>query len=201
MAQLQLELLGGFRLLDEAGEEIPIRSRKLRGLIGCLALAPDRRHEREMLANLLWGDRFEAQARQSLRQALTTLRKRLGQIGAEALRTDDETVALSGAAVRCDAVEFERLARKASLEDAAAAYGGDLLEGLSVRSEPFEIWLAEERARLRNLAYDVWERLGERRLEEGDAAAAIEAGKQLVMVEPFREPGHRLLMRAYLVAG
>ncbi len=201
MPKLALKLLGGFELRDGASREVPIRSRKLRGLIGYLALQPDQRHEREMLASLLWGDRFEAQARQSLRQALLMLRKRLGDRGADAVRADEETVSLSGATVQIDVATFERLAKEGKLAEAAAAYTGELLDGLSVRSEPFEAWLVVERTRLHDLAYQVWERLGDDRLALGDAPAAIDAGKRLIALEPFRESGQRLLMRAYHRAG
>ena len=201
MPELTLKLLGGFELRDGAGAEIPVRAKKLRGLIGYLALNPDRRHGREMLASLLWGDRFEAQARQSLRQALLALRKHLAEWAPDAVQADDETVSLAGARIRVDATEFERLAKTGELEAAATAYGGELLDGLGVRSEPFDTWLAEERARLHDLACDVWERLGERRLRDGEPKAAIEAGKHLVALDPLREPGHRSLMRAYAGAG
>lgn len=201
MAQMRLQLLGGFRLFDRAGEVVQLRSRKLRGLIAYLVLNPDHHHEREKLANLLWGDRLDVQARQSLRQALWTLRKRLGNTGTVFVQADDQTVWISEMAVVVDVAHFERFAREGRLDDAVTAYGGDLLEGLSIRSEPFESWLAQERTRLRTLAGDVWERLSARRLETGDVDGAIESAKQLVAMEPFREPGHRILMRAYATVG
>jgi TolB-like protein len=201
MPGLQLKLLGGFELLDIAGTEIRIGSKKVRGLIGYLALNPDRRHGRGTLANLLWGDRFEAQARQSLRQALLTLRKLLADLAPDALRTDGDAVSLCGAAIRTDVFEFERLVRERNLEDAARAYTGDLIDGLEVLSSPFDTWLAEERVRLRDLACEAWEALGVHRLQEGETKAAIDAGKRLIALDPLCEPGHRLLMRAYVMAG
>ena len=77
MPSLELQVLGRFRLVEPDGREIVIRSRKLQGLIAFLALAPDR-CDRVRLATLLWGDRLDGQARQSLRQALVMLRKALG---------------------------------------------------------------------------------------------------------------------------
>ena len=201
MLELQLKLLGGFALRDRAGAELAVRSKKVRGLIAYLALNPDRRHEREMVSSLLWGDRFEAQARQSLRQALLALRKDVGSGTSEVFQIDEETLSLPADAVRVDATEFERLARDGNLEDAARAYDGDLREGLSVRSEPFDTWLAEERARLHEIACEVWATLGDRRLQDGNAEAAIEAGRHLVSLDPLRESGHRSLIKAYAGAG
>ena len=201
MAELRLELLGKFALRDQAGAEIAVKSRKIRALLGFLALNADRRHEREMLANFLWGDRFDTQARQSLRQALLILRQLFGERAPDMLEIDDEAVLLKTAAVQTDVLDFENHARSGELEPACAAYRGDLLGGLEVRSEPFERWLNQERARLHDLACEVWEKLGAERLESDEATGAIEAAKQLVTLDPVRESGHRLLIRAYAGAG
>lgn len=201
MTALRLKLLGGFELRDSAGHEVVTRSRKLQGLIAYLAIHLDRPHGRDALASLLWGDRFEAQARQSLRQALMAFRRLPGIEIAAALETDDETVALNAGAIAVDAVEFERLARNGDPEQAAAMYGGDFLAAIDIRSEPFEAWIADERTRLRDLACEVWERLAERNLSKGDADAAVGAAKRLSSLDPLREPGQRLLMRAYVRAG
>ncbi|MCZ6868240.1 MAG: BTAD domain-containing putative transcriptional regulator, partial [Gammaproteobacteria bacterium] len=196
----ELKLLGGVKLLDAAGTEITLRSRKVRALIAYLALggAP---HGRDNLATLLWGDRLDAQARQSLRQALLTLRKWLGDSADSVVQSDDKSVALNTAEIRIDAVQFEELAHSGSLEAAAAIYDGDLAEGLNEISEPFDDWLAAERLRLHELAGDVWTRLGEQRLQASNFDSAIDAGRRLVAMDPLGEPGHRLLMSAYSAAG
>ena len=201
MTAFRLKLLGEFSLRDAGGGEIAVKSRKVRALIGYLALNPGRRHERETLASFLWGDRFDAQARQSLRQALLTVRQLMGARAADVLAIDNETITLDGAALGSDIVEFETHAQRGELEAACALYLGELLQGLQVRSQPFESWLGGERTRLHGLACEVWEKLGTARLEEGDVEAAIEAGTQLAALDPFRESGHRLLMRSFAKAG
>ncbi|MGH6621665.1 MAG: BTAD domain-containing putative transcriptional regulator, partial [Alphaproteobacteria bacterium] len=198
---MRLNLLGGFELRDGAGDEIVVRSRKLQGLIAYLALHLDRRHGREALAGLLWGDRIDAQARQSLRQALTAFRKLPGIETAGALDADDDTVALNPGAIAVDAVEFERHAHSGNLEHAAALYIGDFLAAFNMRSEPFDAWIADERTRLRDLACEVRERLADGKLGESDANAAVDAAKRLVSLDPVRERSQRLLMRAYARAG
>jgi TolB-like protein/Tfp pilus assembly protein PilF len=201
MTTLRLKLFGGFELRDGDGNEIVVRNRKLQGLIAYLAAGPDRRHGRDALASLLWGDRLDAQARQSLRQALTAFRQLPGVDAAAALHADDDAVALDADAVSVDAVAFERLARDGEFERAAALYGGDFLAGLDMRSEPFDAWAADERGRLRDLACEVWEGLAERKLGDGDAEGAADAAKRAVTFDPLRESGQRLLMRAYVRAG
>src|SRR5436190_14325761 len=68
MAVLKLQLLGGFKMMREAGREIVISARKGRALLAMLAVSPSGSVSREKLAALLWSDRGEEQARSSLRQ-------------------------------------------------------------------------------------------------------------------------------------
>ncbi|MDP6346587.1 MAG: BTAD domain-containing putative transcriptional regulator [Alphaproteobacteria bacterium] len=197
---LKLELLGGFRLSD-AGVEIPLRSRKARGLLAYLALDPDRVFPREHLANLLWDDRMDAQARQSLRQALTTLRQRLADHTPELLLSDHDSVSLTGAAVDVDVMNFRQALREDRLADAADHYQGNLLDGLGSLAETFDAWLTDESRRLRHQACEACEGLAAEQLAQGDAEAALAAGERAVALDPLRESTHRLLMQAYLKAG
>jgi DNA-binding SARP family transcriptional activator len=77
MASLQLTLFGGFRACSARGEELEFSRRKAMLLLACLALRPGEPQTREKMIGLLWSDCGDAQARGSLRQALTTLRKTL----------------------------------------------------------------------------------------------------------------------------
>jgi hypothetical protein len=64
-------------LLVSPGTGLTITSKKARALLAYLALRPGQRHSRDHVAGLLWGDVDEAQARQSLRQTLLSLRRAL----------------------------------------------------------------------------------------------------------------------------
>jgi DNA-binding SARP family transcriptional activator len=57
---------------------VRLHSAKTLALLAFLTLEPDTSHSREKLAALLWGDSPESRARQSLRQALYSLRRALG---------------------------------------------------------------------------------------------------------------------------
>lgn len=201
MPAFELNILGGFEVLDENGTEISIRSRKLRALVAYLALDPDRRHEREVLAGLLWGDRLDAQARQSLRQALLSLRTRFGDKASDLLDSDSQTVTWNSAACRVDVAAFEGFAAQGDLEAAVRIYRGALLAGLNVASEPFAAWLTNKRLQLNEQACDCLHRLGMRLLDAGDQEAALAAAKRVIDLDEMREPGHRLLMSAYAAAG
>ena len=80
---------------------------------------------------LLWSNRGDEQARSSLRQALSGLRKELGDIGAGALKVTDEWLALDPGLV---AVE------PATPDDV-------LLSGLHISDPAFDEWLRDERLR------------------------------------------------------
>src|SRR5262245_32244473 len=108
MATLKLRLLGRFEVRDGTGREIAVSARKNRGLLAVLGLAPS--ISREQLASLLWSDRGDAQARNSLRQALASLRKDLAGIDPSPLANDDEKISLDHDVIDVDAVLFRKAA-------------------------------------------------------------------------------------------
>ena len=95
MANLDVRLLGGFEARFDSGQKIALSTRKAEALLAYLALAPGRARSRDQLAGLLWSDRAEAQAKSSLRQALTALRRGLQENGSLVLATEGESVKLA----------------------------------------------------------------------------------------------------------
>ena len=128
---LHLSLCGGFFASSGEGAEIAIKSKKARALLAYLALSPRKVRSREEIMALLWSDRGEDQARASLRQVLTALRKDLGDQAAACLIASKETIALDP-----DRVTIE-----------AGGNGEALLAGLLVHDPAFEDWLRDERLR------------------------------------------------------
>jgi DNA-binding SARP family transcriptional activator len=76
MSNLRLNVLGNFEALIVSGDVVSLPTRKAEVLLTYLALAPGQPHSREKLFNLLWSDRGEEQARNSLRQCLNAIKKR-----------------------------------------------------------------------------------------------------------------------------
>src|SRR5450432_1559396 len=101
MDRLTVRLLGGFQLHAGAGDALCLRGRKEQALLACLAHEPGRRHRRDALAELLWGDRPEGRGGASVRQALSSLRRTLGQAGT-ALAVDGPLVWLDPGRVEVD---------------------------------------------------------------------------------------------------
>jgi TolB-like protein len=133
---LRLSIFGRFRAADALGNEIPIKSKKARALLAYLALPPGKERSREEVMALLWSERGDEQARSSLRQALSGLRKELGEGAVGALKVTDEWLALDPGLV---AVE------PASPDDV-------LLSGLHISDPAFDEWLRDERLRHEDVA-------------------------------------------------
>lgn len=127
---LRLTLFGRFALSDDSGKEIPLTSRRGKVLLAYLARSPGLARSREEIMALLWSERAEAQARGSLRQVLTGLRRELGS-QAKALYADNERVALVP-----EQIEIARID------------GAEFLSGFHLNDPAFEDWLRDERLRL-----------------------------------------------------
>lgn len=139
----RIELLGGVRLSRD-GAPLPLpRTQKAAALLAFLALRP-REHARDELADLFWPDApsFD-DARASLRNALSLLRRTLGD---GLLRVEGRrAVSLTPGASSCDAPEFESAVRAKDWAGARRLWGGPLLPGF------WDEWAAEERERLNDL--------------------------------------------------
>lgn len=129
--RLTLSLFGPFAAeLD--GKNLRIASRRSRAMLAMLALAPKAAVGRDRLAATLWPDRPEEQARASLRQELSSLRRALGSA------TD-----IISADATCVRLQSDALSRRYG-----APSDGEFLEDLDLKSEPFEDWKREEAGRL-----------------------------------------------------
>ncbi len=107
------------------------------------------------MAALLWSDRGEPQANNSLSQAVSAIRKALAGVTPSPLIVEPDSLKIEGSAVTVDALAFDALSRSDDLGDldrAEGIYRGELLEGIGVRDPTFEDWLEFERRRLHALA-------------------------------------------------
>src|SRR5262245_34052214 len=202
MMRLDLTLLGGFRARLDPGPTLALPTRKAQALLAYLASPPGRAHGRDKLASLRWGGICQPQARASLRQALTALRKALG--ASTGLQVDAETVGLDPESVTVDTQVFETLVKSAApadLDQAAALYQGDLLAGLALDEAPFEEWLLAERERLRELAMEALAKLLAHHRQSGATEAAVQTALKLLALDPLQEAVHRVLMRLYTQLG
>ncbi len=200
MANLEIRMLGGFEARLDGGQMISSATRKTDALLAYLALSQGKPKSRDHLSGLLWSDRAEGQARSSLRQSLSALRRVLRDKNKAILQVDGETVSLAATSLEVDVIEFETLAAESSAGNLGLAdklYQGQLLDGLKVRDPVFNDWLDAERFRLDNLAIDVLEQLLAILLKDRNTEAAIAAAQRLIARDPLRESAYRTLMRLY----
>lgn len=204
MDKLSIRLFGQVEVVGGGGMLVPLRGRKQQALLVYLALNIDRTPSREKLATMFWGDRFDAQARQSLRQAASRLRMTMTNGKIPILLTEGDHIGLNLEAVEIDAREFERQAADGSPKALAAAaylYKDVLADGLRLKEAIFDDWIGFERSRLQEIACDVLLRLANQQADARETQAAIETGRRLIGLDPTNEAGHRLLMRIHAENG
>jgi adenylate cyclase len=195
---LHIGVLGEFSAYDEAGRWVAITSKKNRALLTVLALSPRLSTSRELLANLLWGDRDDKHSRSSLRQSLAILRKELSETAA--LVISDDAISLVAERTRIDVLEFLQLVKASdavSLQRAAELYQGNLLSGIAIPDPEFDDWLRGERQRLRELVEEVLTKLLTLSLATGDQARATAAAQRLLALDPLCEVACRALMQIH----
>lgn len=206
MAVLHLDLLGDFRMRSESGALINLTAKKSQAMLAYLGVKPGQVVSRDKMAGLLWSSTATEQARQSLRQTLSSLRKELAQISPDRklLVEESDFLSLDAALVRVDAAEFERAAAgadEAALKWAVELYRGDFMEGFELDEERFDQWVIAERDRLHRAALRVHAQLVELLWGTGDRDGAIATAQQSLRIDPLQESVHRTLMRLYMESG
>src|SRR5690242_13059665 len=148
MTTLRLELLGDFRFVAGGGL-VTISARKAQALMAYLAVKPAQLVSRDKIASLLWGSFGPEQARQSLRQMLSTLRRELKAIADDPILVEEnDFLALDAKHVSCDVVDFESAVAagtEESLKHAIECYTGDFLEGFELDEDRYDQWVLGER--------------------------------------------------------
>lgn len=205
MAVLHLELLGDFRLRTESGSLITISARKSQAMLAYLGVKPAQLVSRDKMAGLLWSSTAPEQARQSLRQTLSTLRRELAAVSPQKILLEEgDFLSLGASVVHCDVVEFETLVATGTaeaLDPATRLYGGDFLEGFQIDEEKFDQWVLAERDRLHRMALRAHAQLVEQLARSGSIDEAVAMAQQSLRVDPLQESMHRTLMKLYQQSG
>src|SRR5437899_11409325 len=96
---------------SDSGSLVTISAKKSQALLAYLGVKPSQRVSREKIATLLWSSTGPDQARQSLRQTLSTLRKELAQICAseKILVEEHDLLGLDESLVECGVAACEAL--------------------------------------------------------------------------------------------
>lgn len=204
MHLIELKLFAGFQLLNQQGETLSGISRKAKALLAWLALNPDKEYPREKLAGILWPDSNEMQARHSLRQALSSLRKILPS-DAKLLQTTKDWILLDGNQIKLDVQHFNQALKRADLESldkAITLYQGTLLEGCNPKSDSFDDWLFDYRNNYRELAISALDKrlsilLDNNNDENNHDEAIIHYANKLIRINELQETAYQALIITY----
>ncbi|HMA40539.1 MAG TPA: AAA family ATPase [Gemmatimonadales bacterium] len=197
---IDASLLGPVQISVDGGAPPPeLLWRRNLALLIYLACSPKRSRTREHLTGLLWPDKAEEKARQSLREALSKIRAAVGDEGVE---TAGDQVRLAAGAVTLDTDRFQALAAAGDWENAAALVSGPFLEGFAVPGAgAFEEWLSAERREWNARGMSGLLRVAQVKLDGGDLEAALSAARRAVAMASDAEAAVAMLMRALALAG
>jgi adenylate cyclase len=138
---------------------------------------------RDRLMALLWPDADEARARNSLKQTVHLIRRRLGAqdviLGVTELRLNPERI-------ESDVGAFTTAVRQGEMRTAVALYGGPFLDGVHVDDAgELERWVEERRTELGRQYLDAVERLAVDAEGAGDPVEAASWWRRLQAADPL----------------
>ena len=199
---ISINLLGS-PTLHRNGEPAKLYSAKVWALITYLVLHPNQAHSREWMAGLLWGETSDKKARASLRQALYSIKKSLGDSSDDLLIVERDSVLLHAShEVRVDAVELLQAYANQQYERAVELYRGMLLDGVRLTDcEEYESWLFLQRHDIEQKFITALRKSAQQLVQHSAIDKALPYAQKLMQSDPLNEEGYRLLMRIHAMQG
>lgn len=198
---ISLRLLGPIQIEQDGKVIQGFKSRKVMALLAYLVRqqsAVPRNH----LADLFWRDKVEATGRANLSSALYNLSHLLP----DCLKADRHIVRFEPCNnFQIDVFGFEELVAQGGVEaltQAAALYRGEFGSDLYLNDCPdFEIWLVREREYWSQQVTRILTTLVTHFATGGQYERGLHVARRLLAIEPWREDGHRYLMRLLALSG
>lgn len=174
MIEIRLLGVGEINAGEGMNPDAMLAQPKRLAVLSILALPkPGSMHRRDALRDLFWPDVDIEHSRMALRQALSHIRRALGNDVITKRGADD--VGLNPALVWCDVAAFESELDRENWAKGVELYGGELLEGLILPNAPeLTRWLDAERHRLAGRYAFALEELANAATESGNTRAAVE---------------------------
>lgn len=194
--RLVVRCLGRFRLENQHGDQLQLRTRKARAVLAALALC-GRPMSRDALADLLWSDRGEVQARSSLRQTIFELQhfesgaSPILVAGRDDLSARQDHLVTDIDLVRLAAIEGDWPRLLALLADSEQG----LLTDLDGLDQEFDDWLRHERAQEPARTLTTAVAAAERCMAEAGPRAALDLVSEILRLDPVNEEATRLALR------
>ena len=189
-----LRTFGGFDVAVEAhGMGTGLRPR-ITALLALLIGHGPRGISRDKILAYLWPESDTDHARNSLKQALFSLRHAFSD---SVILWGPCLLRLNPVVVEVDLWLFQSAIEKGQETTAVSLYHGPFLDGFYVSGLPeFERWAELERQRLAALHADALKTLATRAEDAADWPAAVALWRRLTEAEPFSTPAVLGLMRA-----
>lgn len=192
---IHLRILGSVELQSADGHEIRavLAQPKRLALLAYLAASrPGGFHRRDQLVELFWPELDAPHARNALSQAISHLRRALGDV---LVARGVEEIGVDLRAIWCDVNHLRSAIEHEDYEKALSLYRGDLLIGFFADAAGgFEEWLDRERTDLRRETARAALLLGKQCEDRGDASAAIACARKAVALMDSDERAVRQLI-------
>lgn len=198
-ADAKLFLLGPTCAAEIGGRRIKIPRLGLVLAAFLLLDCPGMRVTREAAARFLWEELDKNRQAGNLRQLLLRLRALEASNALRLFEIDENEIALLDRGLLVDVSAFRALLPVSSeqgIKTICKSYSGDLLAGSNEGGERLANWLASKRAALRTAFFDVLVPYLESQATGPISDVAVVAAKRIVEMEPLREHGYSVLMRA-----
>ncbi|MEN8933352.1 MAG: AAA family ATPase [Planktotalea arctica] len=202
---LSINLFGGPTLSRTDREFAQLPTRKSEALLAFLVERGGAPVSREALAALLWPYSAEDQARASLRQEISVLRKALGADFSALIVAQGDRIEIAKTGLNVDIWKLrdksaEGISPAATVE-LLALYTAPFLDTFRIRSQPFSDWVRAARQALETQVLQLGQNALQQALAEQDHPTIAQISQQLCRIDPTYEPAHRALIAGYLQNG
>lgn len=182
------KILGPVELRGKSGtlEHSFLAGSKRLALLSYLVLKrPHGFQRRDRILPLMWPEKNQKSARNSLSNMLYHVRKTLGKD--IIITRGTEELSINYSLIRCDVLDFVTFLDEGKAEQAAEIYRGELLEGLHVpdASADFDRWLERERSRFQEYYAQTLESLADKAEKAGELKKAAGFWKKRAGLNPF----------------
>lgn len=198
----RIEMFGNLRIHVDDTEIFRFRTRKTGLLIAYLSLNPLNMHSREKLIDCFWPEYDLDAGRNSLRVAISSLRRQLNDHELDKLlfRTDNTHVSLNASYFTSDVFEFDAGIKKLSqteLDDDKLNQYDELFQlySGSLLSDFDDVWILPERYRLVDTYISSLRKLIKYTTKNHDFERAISFARLAITADPLQEDIHRHLMQ------
>jgi DNA-binding SARP family transcriptional activator len=168
---------------------------------------------KDILMDVFWRDADPEAARRNLHQAVYCLRQTLRrrQSSFQHIQFENDCYLLNPEMdIWLDCEEFEkhvqagrRLEAAGQLSEAMAEYGiaEGLYQGDFLEEDLYEDWPSLQREHIRNICLEIFDRLSEYYVQQGEYTATIVLCQKVLAQDNCHEEAHRRLMQCYLAQG